>query len=167
MASSTGSDKNSDNCATDGILTESPAIPPVDAELHHNPRPLVRSALIVAAYLFGFIILDLLSQQFEELGGIVAWYPPSGLTYALLLVFGVAFAPAVTVTLLISRLFIYRMPQSPCLLFLWALIISLICNIAAAFLRRQSRFDWQMRKLRDVTQFVSVTISFSALLTVL
>jgi signal transduction histidine kinase len=144
-----------------------PAAPPGVAELHRKPRPLLRAALIVAVYLFAFIILDFFSQQFEELRGIVAWYPPAGLTYTLLLVFGVRFAPAVTIALFIGSLFIYRMPQPPYLLFLWAFIISLIYSIAAAVLREGIHFDWQLRKLRDVTWLVVTSVFVSALLALL
>jgi len=76
----------------------------------------------------------------------VAWYPPAGLTYALLLVFGVPFTPAVTIALFLSSLFVYRLPQPLYLLLLWAFVISLIYNLAAAFLRKRIRFDWQLRK---------------------
>ena len=137
------------------------------AELQRSPRLLLRAALIVTVYLFAFIILDLITKQFEELPGIVAWYPPAGLTYTLLLVFGVRFSPAVTIALFISSLFIYRMPQPPYALFLWAFIMSLIYSGAAAFLRHRIRFDWQLRKLRDVTWFVFTTVFVSALLAVL
>jgi PAS domain S-box-containing protein len=133
----------------------------------HNPRPLLRTALTVAAYLCAFIILDLISYQFEELRGIVAWYPPAGLTYALLLVFGARFTPAVTIALLISSVFIYHMPQPPHLLLLWALITSSIYGVAAAFLRHRIRFDWQLRKSRDVTWLVVTAVFVSALLAVL
>jgi PAS domain S-box-containing protein len=132
-----------------------------------NPRLLLRTALIVAAYLCAFIILDLISRQFEELRGIVAWYPPAGLTYALLLVFGARFTPAVTIALLISSVFIYHMPQPPYLLLLWALITSSIYGVAAAFLRRRIHFDWQLRKMRDVTWLVVTAVFVSALLAVL
>jgi integral membrane sensor domain MASE1 len=148
-------------------MKKKPTLSPEVDELRHNSRPLLRTALIVAAYLFTFIILDLFSQQFEELRGIVAWYPPAGLTYTLLLVFGVRFTPAVTIALFISSLFIYHMPQSPYLLFLWALIISLIYGAAAAFLRHRIRFDWQLRKMRDVIWLVFTTVFVSALLAVL
>jgi len=132
-----------------------------------NPRPLLRTALIVVAYLCAFIILDLISRQFEELRGIVAWYPPAGLTYALLLVFGERFTPAVTIALLISSVFIYHMPQPFYLLLLWALITSSIYGVAAAFLRHRIRFDWQLRKSRDVTWLVVTAVVVSALLAVL
>jgi len=144
-----------------------PAAPPGAAELHRNPHPLLRAVLIVAAYLIAFIILDFITKQFEELRGVVAWYPPAGLTYTLLLVFGVRFAPAVTIALFVSSLFIYRMPQPPYLLVLWAFITSLIYTVAAAFLRHRIRFDWQMRKLRDVTRLVITAVFVSALLAVL
>ena len=135
--------------------------------VRRNPRPLLRTALIVVAYLCAFIILDLISRQFEELRGIVAWYPPVGLTYALLLVFGGRFIPAVTIALLISNVFIYHMPQPPYLLLLWALIASSIYGVAAAFLRHRIRFDWQLRKSRDVSWLVVTAVVVSALLAVL
>jgi PAS domain S-box-containing protein len=144
-----------------------PAVPPGVAVFRRNLRPLLRYALIFAAYLCAFILLDFITQQFEQLPGVVAWYPPAGLTYALLLVFGVSFAPAVTIALFISSVFIYRMPQPPYLLFLWAFIISLIYTVAAAFLRRRIRFDWRLRKMRDVTWLVVATVLVSALLAVL
>jgi PAS domain S-box-containing protein len=132
-----------------------------------NLRPPLRAALIVAAYLFAFIILDFSSQQFEELRGIVAWYPPAGLTYALLLVFGARFTPAVTIASLIGSVFIYHMPQPTHLLLLWALITSSIYGVATVFLHRRIRFDWQLRKLRDVTCLVVAAVLVSALLAVL
>ncbi len=135
--------------------------------LHHNPRQLYRTALIVALYLLAFIILDLVTKQYEELPGIVAWYPPAGLTYALLLVFGMRFVPGVTIALFISSMFVYRMPQPAYLLFLWALIISLIYAAAAGFLRHIIHFDWQLRKFRDVAWFVVTALLASALLAVL
>jgi PAS domain S-box-containing protein len=148
-------------------MKKKPAVPLGATEMHRNPRPLLRLALIVATYLFVFILLDFITRQFEVLQGVVTWYPPAGLTYALLLVFGTWFAPAVTIALFISSLFIYRMPQSPYMLFLWAFIISLIYSLAAVFLRKRIRFDWQLRKLRDVTWLVFTTVFVSALLAVL
>ncbi len=135
--------------------------------LHHNSRPLLRTILIVALYLIAFIILDFITRQYEDLPGIVPWYPPVGFTYAFLFVFGVSFTPAVTIALFISSLFVYRMPQPVYLLFLWAIIISLVYSAATLFLRRVVHFDWQLRKFRDVISFVFTMILVSALLSVL
>jgi signal transduction histidine kinase/CheY-like chemotaxis protein/integral membrane sensor domain MASE1 len=134
---------------------------------HHNVRSLLRTALVVGVYLCSFVILDLVSRQFEELRGIVAWYPPAGLAYALLLVFGVRFVPAVTIALLIGSVFVYHMPQPLHLLLLWAIIVSSIYGVAAAFLHRRIHFDWQLRRLRDVTWLVVTAVFVSALLAIL
>jgi HD-GYP domain-containing protein (c-di-GMP phosphodiesterase class II)/integral membrane sensor domain MASE1 len=151
----------------DQAMKEKPAASTRAVGLHRALRPLWRPALIVAAYLCAFIVLDFMAQQFEELPAVVAWYPPAGLTYALLLVFGVRFAPAITIALFISSLFIYRMPQPPYALLLWAFIISAIYGAAAAFLRHRLRFDWRLRTLRDVLGLVVTTAVVSALLAVL
>ncbi|MHB8107455.1 MAG: ATP-binding protein [Candidatus Cryosericum sp.] len=133
----------------------------------HTVRSLLRSTLVIAAYLCTFVVLDLISHQFEEIRGTVAWYPPTGLTYALLLVFGEKFAPGVTIALLISNVFIYRMPQPLYLMVLWALIISSIYGAAAAFLHRRVHFDWQLHKTRDVSWLVVTAVCVSALLAIL
>ena len=143
------------------------AVRPREPELHRNPRLLLRLALIVAIYLVAFTILDFITKQFEVLPAVVTWYPPAGLTYALLLVFGVTFTPAVTIALFLSSLFIYRMPQAPYLLLLLAFVISLIYGLGAAFLRKRIHIDGQLRKLRDVAWFVCTTVLVSALLAVL
>jgi signal transduction histidine kinase/integral membrane sensor domain MASE1 len=144
-----------------------PNTPPRTAKLQRNLRPLLRTALIIAIYLISFIILDFITKQFEGLPGIVTWYPPAGLTYTLLLAFGARFSPAVTIALFISSLVIYRMPQPPYLLLLWAFITTIIYCIAAVFLRKRIHFDWQLPKLRDVTWFVFTTVLVSALLAIL
>ena len=143
------------------------AAPLRTAKSHRNPRSLLHAAFIVSEYLCAFIALDFIALQFQELQGIVAWYPPAGLTYALLLTFGAGFIPVVTLVLLMSSVFIYRMPQPLHLLFLWALIISLIYGAAVAFLRKRNHFDWQLRKIRDVTWFIGTTVVVSALLAIL
>ena len=149
------------------ITNKKSEIPHVAAELQHNPHSLLRAVLIMVAYLLAFVILDLITRQFEVLPGIVAWYPPAGLTYTLLLVFGVRYTPAVTIALFLSNIFIYHLPQPSYQLFLWALIISLIYSAAAAFLQHRIHFDWQLRKLRDVVWFVFTTVLVSALLAIL
>jgi PAS domain S-box-containing protein len=132
-----------------------------------NPSALRRSALIVAAYLGAFTVLDFLARAFEELPGVVAWYPAAGLSFALLLVFGVRFAPALAIASLISSFFIYRLSQPPEMLVLWAFLVALIYGVAAALLRRRAHFDWHLRRLRDVTYLVFAAVLVSALLAVL
>ncbi len=148
-------------------MNKKPDAPPGTVQLPRDPRQLWRQVLIGAAYLVVFLILDLISRKFQELRGIVAWYPPAGLTYTLLFVFGRKFLPAVTIALFASSVFVYQMPQPIYLLLLWAIIISLIYIGAAAFLHYKIHFDWHLRKLRDVSWFVGTVVVVSALLAVL
>jgi PAS domain S-box-containing protein len=135
--------------------------------LKHKQHKIMRSALIGIAYLISFLLLDILTKQFEGFPGIISWFPPVGLTYALLLVFGLRFTPAVVIAIFFSDLFIHQIPQSLYVLFLWSLIMTSIYALAALFLRKIIHLDWQLRKLRDVTWFVLTAVLFSALLSVI
>jgi len=134
---------------------------------NQNLQPHLRFVLIIAIYLILFFLLDLIAQKYEGLPGIVAWYPPTGLTYAFLLVFGLSFTPIVTIVILISSIVIYRLPQPPYLLFLWAFTASLIYGAAATFLVKRVHIDWQLRKFRDVSLFIFTSIFVSAFLAAL
>jgi len=135
--------------------------------LPRSPGLSLRMVLVAVVYLFVFIVLDLFSQKFKELQGVVAWYPPAGLSYTLLIVFGMRFTPAVMVALLIDIMFVFRMPQPFYQLFIWALVLSLIYCLAAGFLRRRIHIDWQLGKLRDVMWLATTAVVTSALLAVL
>ena len=135
--------------------------------MKQNQHQVMRSILIALEYLIPFILLDLLTKQFEGLPGIVTWYPPAGLTYALLLVFGVRFTPAVTIALFLSSVFIYRLPHPPLLLLLWSFVVSLIYAATAWFLRHRIHLDCQLRKLRDVAWLVGTAVLVSAFLAIL
>jgi PAS domain S-box-containing protein len=135
--------------------------------IKHNLQPLLRSILIALIYLISFILLDFIAKQFESVPGIVTWYPPAGLTYALLLVFGLRFTPAVILTLFFSSVFIYRMPQPPYQLLLWACVVSLVYAAGAWFLRHRILLDLQLQKLRDVAWLIGTTVLVSAFLAVL
>ena len=83
------------------------------AKLYRTTRLLLCATMIVTIYLFALISLDFITVQFQELQGIVAWYPRAGITYVLFLAFRAGFTPVVTLVLLISIIFIYRMHQHP------------------------------------------------------
>ncbi|MFH2039468.1 MAG: MASE1 domain-containing protein [Chloroflexota bacterium] len=138
-----------------------------ETALKSKQNQVMRIILIALVYLISFNLLDFLTKQFEVSPGIVTWYPPAGLTYALLLVFGARFTPAVILTLILSSVFVYRMPQPSFLLFLWSLVISLIYAATAWFLRHRIHLDLQLRKLRDVVWLILTTMLGSAFLAVL
>ena len=126
---------------------------------HQSSQQIFRFALIIAVYLLLFFIFDLIAQKYEDLPGIVVWYPPAGLTYAFLLVFGIGFTPVITIAFFISSIFIYRMPQPAYILFLWALVISLTYGAAAELLRKRFHIDLELRKFRDVSLFIFTALN--------
>jgi two-component system sensor kinase FixL len=147
------------------VLPSSPSAPLPAAV--RKPHVLVRVALIIVAYLVAFVALDFLTRAFEGLPGVVAWYPPAGLGFALLLVFGARFAPALGIASLLSSFFVYRLSQPPEALLLWAFLVALIYGVAALLLRHRIPFDWHLRRLRDVVYLIFATVLVSALLAVL
>src|SRR5258706_16456097 len=129
-----------------------------------NLSTILRTALIWAAYLVGFIALDRLSLAFQIYPGVVAWYPPDGLSFALLLVFGWRFMPVVALASLISSSLVYQLAIPSPALFVWAIVLSTIYASAAAILRDYVHIDPQLRNLRDVLWLIIFTMIVSAVL---
>ena len=134
---------------------------------YSNQKHIVRDVLIAAAYICAFIVLDLFTLKINKLQGVMVWYPPVGLTYALLIVLGVRYMPVVAIALLIDSLLVFRYPLAISTQLLWALSASSIYSFAASFLRRRTQSPWQLRKLQEVIWFISATGLASALLAII
>lgn len=128
---------------------------------------LFRLGLILVLYLVTFVGLDTLTQMFQLFPGVVAWYPPDGLSLAFLLTFGVGFAPVVALASIISSLtiFHYSAPLEPILG--WAVILSSVYGLTAVFLRRRVRIDPQLKNLRDTLWLIFASVVVSAVLAVI
>ena len=120
-------------------------------------RYALRIALIFVVYLFAFTILDSNSHSFEVFPGIVAWYPPDGVSFAFLLTFGVLFLPGLAITSLISSILIFRLPLPLSEFFAWAFLISIVYGAGAWFLRRYVRIDIRLRSTRDLLWLIAST----------
>jgi PAS domain S-box-containing protein len=129
-----------------------------------NPPVLLRGALIFVAYLLVFIFLDLRALSVQVFPGIVAWYPPDGLSLAFLLTFGAPFLPAFAIASLISSLFVYHFSQPLLALIEWALIISLAYGVAVWFLRQYVHIDVQLRRPRDLFWMITAIAVIAGIL---
>ena len=127
----------------------------------------LRWVLVLILYLITFSLLDQLTHTLQLFPGVVAWYPPDGLSLAFLLTFGAGFTPAVTLASLISSLIIYRFstPLGPILV--WAVILSALYGINALLLRRQVRIDPQLKNLRDTLWLILTSAIVSTVLAVI
>jgi PAS domain S-box-containing protein len=131
-----------------------------------NAHAALRTALILIFYLVTFTSLDLLTLQFEILPNVVTWYPPHGVSFALLLALGGRFAPALAISSLISSYFVYKISLPVELVIGWALFVSITYGAAATFLRRRAGFDPQLRRVRDVVWLIAASVVISAVLSV-
>lgn len=130
-------------------------------------RKYLLRTFFVVAYLASFFILDSVSRIFETLPGVVAWYPPDGLSFALLLAFGIAFAPFVALAAWLSSVLVYHLPLTPLAILIWSLIVPATYYAASWVLRHRVRFDRRLRSMSDVLWLVGMSILTSFVLAVL
>ncbi|HEY2982339.1 MAG TPA: PAS domain-containing protein, partial [Anaerolineales bacterium] len=110
-----------------------------------------------------------MTQKLQIIPGVVAWYPPAGVSFAFLLAVGPRFIPAVFVASLLSNFLIYDIPAPAPTLIAWAAIYSGVYGIASGILRGWIRVDPRLRSLRDVLWMIltaSVVASILAIISV-
>jgi len=122
----------------------------------NRPSSTLKSVLIVATYLLVFVALDCLAFAFETSPSISPWYLPPGLTLALLLTFGLTYAPAAFGAVLISGLWVWGIDMPLLFIVLLALVITAGYSLTAFLLRRVLRIDRHLRGLRSMGWFVVV-----------
>jgi integral membrane sensor domain MASE1 len=138
-----------------------------------SSRPIKRAALIVGCYLALYVLLDGASLVFRTDPVASIWYLSDGLSLALLLVFGVRYAPAMVISALITNLIIYPNPAPAAIMVAWSIIFPLPFVAIATLLRHKLRVEVPPRHLRDVTWLIlgclalSLTLAGVFILTVL
>src|ERR1044071_8174915 len=135
--------------------------------LHVKPRTVLRGVLVFVLYLSLFILLDLRAHTVEVLPGIVAWYPPDGLSLAFLLTFGPLFLRAIAIASLLSSLFVFDVSLALPDLILWAVLLSLAYGLVGWFLKRRVQIDTQLRTPRDLFWLVASTAMAAAVLAII
>jgi len=112
------------------------------------PRTM-RRGIVLILYLLTFSLFDSLTRTLELFPGVVAWYPPDGLSLAFLLAVGVRFAPVFAIASLISSLYIFHLSVPIGDTIIWAVILSSIYAIDVFVLHRFIRIDKRLNTLRD------------------
>ncbi|MDW4498695.1 ATP-binding protein [Sulfitobacter sp. D35] len=107
-------------------------------------------------YLVFWCAFDLVGWVFEVSPGVSPWYPPHGLSIALLLILGLQFLPLLMVGPLIMGSLVW-MKGEPVALLLLALGVTLGYGCSALWLRRRD-VDPGLGKLSDVAQFFAAMI---------
>jgi len=117
-----------------------------------------RTVPIVAAYVVAYLALDWVSY-IHPLGpfAITPWNPPPGLSLALLLTQGLAFAPALFLAGFAAELAVRGLPAGALAAAGSSVVIAAGYTAAAGVLRRGARLDPQLASVRDVAWLVGVT----------
>ena len=114
-----------------------------------NVRPAV-----VAGYLLAYVVLDWVSYIHPIAPyAITPWNPPPGLSLALLLIFGLQYAPALFIAALLAEAVVRGGGSSLLEIASYAAILAAGYTAMAAFLLRVARFDPNLRTLRDLVVF--------------
>lgn len=108
-----------------------------------------RTVLIVAAYVVVYVALDWVSY-IHPLGpfAITPWNPPPGLSLALLLTQGLAFAPALFVAGFAAEVVVRGLPAGAIAAVGSSAVIAIGYTAAAWLLRSRARVDSQLRSVR-------------------
>lgn len=130
----------------------------------HLSTELGGSFLVSGLYLLAFTLLDLMCRASEAVPGICIWYPASGLSLALLLVFRVRLAPAVFVAYLISGLGSFPGLGHPLAAVLLAAGACVLFTLMAAFFLSIRGVDARLGRLLDLIALALVSVCGAALL---
>jgi signal transduction histidine kinase len=124
-------------------------------------RLMSRSHLRIGlAYLAGFVLLDWVSYVHPFAAfGITPWNPQTGLSFALILLFGYEFVPWLPVALLLADIIVRDLPLPITAEALVVLITGLVYGGAALLLRSpRIRFDPTLSSKRDLLWLVAVAV---------
>jgi PAS domain S-box-containing protein len=131
-----------------------------------TPRVILRGIFVYLLYLLVFILLDVRAHAIQVLPGIVAWYPPDGLSFAFLLTFGALFLPGVAIASILSSVFVFHFSLPLSDLVGWALLLSLVYGLAVWLLKQRVQIDVQLRRPRDLFWMVTAVVVVSTILAV-
>ncbi len=125
----------------------------------------LRPALVFVVYLAGYMALDFATEGIKGSLDVSLWFPPVGLTFALLLVFGWRYAPAVAVAFLLHViLFRGGLDYPLTLLVALPIVYAVLYAGAAVLLERVLKIDPRFTSMRDVVWFVVVACLSAPLL---
>ena len=126
-------------------------------------KSVLRSALLVTAYVIAYVVLDFVSyvHPFAPFA-ITPWNPPPGLSLALLLAFGLRYAPALLVASILAEVLVRGRGAPLHEMALYGTILTLGYTATAAVMLRTLKLDPRFATVRDLFVFTA-TVAVSAL----
>lgn len=128
-----------------------------------HPTAAKPSLWLILGYLTLYLALDQFTTLFETAPGVSPWYPPPGLSLALLLGCGLLYTPALFVAALLAIALNPCCRAAPVAWVIMATSITVGYALAAALLRHGLRIDMRLQRLRDLGWLVGVAFGTNLL----
>jgi diguanylate cyclase (GGDEF)-like protein len=112
--------------------------------------------IVSVVYLALWLGLDAIASLFQARQEVSLWYPPTGLSFALLLVFGLRYAPLLLLTDPLHGLVVSPPAVSWVSVWLGGVLSTVVYTTVAWLLLRRLRIDPRLTGQRDVTWFLGL-----------
>jgi two-component system sensor kinase FixL len=122
-----------------------------------------RKFFVAVGFIVLYVLLDRSTVAFQILRQISAWYPPTGLTFAVLIGIGPSYAPVLLIAGIIASIVNYHLPIPSYSLIAGNIQYVVVYTAAAEILRRVVKIDRCLRSMRDVMWLLLVAICSSIL----
>ena len=120
-----------------------------------------RRACVAVVFVALYVLLDRSTVFFQMWTGVSAWYPPSGLSFAMLIGFGSGYIPLVMLGGVILSLTNYHQSLLSFNTIGANLVVSGGYWVAAFVLRRVLKIDRRLCSMRDVVRLLAVSLTSS------
>ncbi len=144
---------------TNSTRNSNSAVPRKALRLQNSTR--ARRACVAVVFVALYVLLDRSTVFFQMWTGVSAWYPPSGLSLAMLIGFGSSYIPSVMLGGVISALTNYHQSLLSFNTIGANLAVSGGYWAAAFVLRRVLKIDRRLCSMRDVVRLLAVSLTSS------
>ena len=122
-----------------------------------------REYIVGFSFVLLYILLDRSTVSFQIWSGISAWYPPTAIALALLIVGGVRYVPFYLLAGVIASIVNYHQAITSYMFTVGNLVLISLYLCAAIVLRRVLKINWRLTSMRDVMCLLFVALPFSCL----
>ena len=123
-----------------------------------DTRRKLRQLLVAVCFVAVHVLLDRSTMFFQIWTEISAWYPPTGLAFAVLIGFGPRYAVPILIAADIASIVNYHQPVYSFSFLVGNIEFTAVLTAAALLLRRVAKIDLHLRSLRDVVWLLLVAV---------
>jgi PAS domain S-box-containing protein len=129
-----------------------------ESQLTEDRKRKLRQLLVAVCFVAAHVLLDRSTMFFQIWTEISAWYPPTGLAFAVLIGFGPRYAVPILIAADIASIVNYHQPVDSFSFLVGNIEYTAVFTVAALLLRHVIKIDLNLRSLRDVTWLLLVAV---------